>query len=448
MEDKKIIPIDLPRDLYFLMDQLDESIKLQMKAITEKALEQGRWEAAEEYLFDPTDVEFGAYWMYKTKSPLKKAIKGSGVEEHLAPYKNNEFDLTPKGFDCKETLIISAVGDLMFAKYLEQSKDKLYNSVSDLIFTADYTYANLESTISPKKPEGFDIKTKGDTPQINITKNQYDALVKHNDYKYNIVNLANNHILDCGEEGIKVTIKQLGEDNIDYLGVYESEEKSKLVKETKIGNIKIGWISHTFGINGKPIPENKQWLCNITPFHLAENPDLSRIESQIKEAKTANCDLIFLSLHWGLEHEFYPHPDQLEWAHHFAEIGADAIIAHHPHVIQPVEIYTSKNDPSRRIPILYSLGNITPVYSSPATVLSLVARLSLSKGIIDGVSKTIISKLHLTPVAFMCEEENNDKYASVIPLKKLNESSLDNETKDYVDEIGTYADLILGKSWR
>jgi poly-gamma-glutamate synthesis protein (capsule biosynthesis protein) len=63
-----------------------------------------------------------------------------------------------------------------------------------------------------------------------------------------------------------------------------------------------------------------------------------------------NVDFIVVQLHWGMEFEMYPRPEQLEVAHHIAELGADAIIGHHPHVLQPVEVYHGK-------PILYSLGN-------------------------------------------------------------------------------------------
>ncbi len=448
MNKKKYVPIDLPRDLEFLMDNFDDNLKAKINEITQNALDNGRWRASEDVPFNPTDIEFIAYWMQKTRGPLREAMKGYGIEEKLSPYKKLEFDWKPMEFDVEKVYRLSAVGDLMFAKYIEESKDRLYNDVEELIFGADYAYANLESTLSADTPKEFEVKSQGETPHINITKNQYEALVKHNDKKYDVVQLANNHILDCGEEGISVTINQLNQDKIEFLGVYETEAKSNEVKYTMLDNIKIGWVAHTFGVNGKSFPEDKPWICDMTPFHIEKDPQTVRIEQQILKAREAGCDLVFVTLHWGLEHEFYPHPDQIAWAHKFAEVGADAIIAHHPHVIQPVEIYKPKNDCEKSVPILYSLGNLTPAYGSAATVLSLIANFSISKGHLNGVNKTMITGLKLTPVAFMGEKDNNEDYASIVPLDVLDKSNMDSKTRDYVNEIKEYADLILGDSWR
>jgi poly-gamma-glutamate synthesis protein (capsule biosynthesis protein) len=60
---------------------------------------------------------------------------------------------------------------------------------------------------------------------------------------------------------------------------------------------------------------------------------------------------VFVSLHWGIEHEPMPHPRQVEIAHLLIDHGADAIIGHHSHVPQAIEIYRGR-------PILYCLGNL------------------------------------------------------------------------------------------
>ena len=123
-------------------------------------------------------------------------------------------------------------------------------------------------------------------------------------------------------------------------------------------------MCHTFSINNKQLPPDKPWIVDITLFDLAENPDMLRIEAQIKAARAAS-DLVMLVLHWGAEWEFYPNPKQLGYAHKFAELGADAIIAQHPHAIQPIEIYRPHGDSDKQVPILYSLGNLTPFAAPP-----------------------------------------------------------------------------------
>jgi len=448
MSSKRFIPIDLPRDLVWLGENFPEEIKTEIERIVSDAIATDRWRTPEDMGLDPHNIPFCAYYTFKSVSPIKEPVEGHGIKERLARFRKVRFDLAPPGFKVEKRYRLSAVGDLMFAKYAEESKDRLYQYVEDLIFGADYAYANLESTISPGVPGDFILGKQGDTPYINITVSQYEALVKHRQKQFSIVQIANNHILDCGEEGIALTIGQLKADRIDYIGVYETEAQSRSVKTTLLDGIKIGWIGHTYGVNFKPVPKDKPWVCDVTPFHIEKSPDISRIERQITDARKAGCDLVFVTLHWGYEHELYPHPDQFKWAARFAELGADAIICHHPHVIQPVEIIQLKNDPGRSVPVLYSLGNLTPGYGSAATVLSLIANLTISRGQLKGEQRTLITGLQVTPVAFMGEKDNDRDFAAIVPLALLVNSDLDGETREYVDQIVEIADLLLGQEWR
>jgi len=445
---KKYVPIDLPSNLDGLIENFSEEVKETIARITEERMAEGRWDAPEVIDFDPNDAEFIAYWLHKSRVPLRKAMPGCGVEERLAPWRGTRFDLAPRDFETEREYRLSAVGDLMFAKLLEESKDRMYSLVEDQIFGADLAFANLESTLTSGEVKEMAVAEKGDTPYINITPGQYEALVKHKGSTFDILQLANNHILDCGEEGISTTIDQLERDRIAFVGAYVSEADSRSVKSIQIGTIKIGWVAHTWSVNFKPPPEDRPWICDVTPFHTEEKPDTSRIEEQIRQARAEGCDLVILALHWGLEHEFYPHPDQLVWARRFAEAGADAIIGHHPHVIQFTEIYRPERNPDQAVPILYSLGNLTPAYSAPATVLSLIANLRIGTGRLDGEPKTLITGLELTPVAFMGEKENDREFASIVPLKQLNLLPLDADTRAYVDDLAEIADFVLGENWR
>ncbi len=445
---RKYKPIDLPRNLDHASNAMAPELLKAIDAITKQKLSEGCWSEPEDMCFDPNNIEFAAYWLHKVRNPLTKGMRGHNLESYFEPFKKCQSTWQVEGFDRQEDYTFSFSGDLMFAKHIETSKDILFSEVESLIFESDFAYSNLESTLSAEAPKEFSIKSQGETPHINITKEQYDALVKHKDQKFDAVQIANNHIMDCGEEGAQITMDQLEQDGIAYLGVYKTEEASKRVTYTMVDDIKIGWVSHTFSLNGKMLDADKSWQCDVTPFHMVKDVDTTRIEQQIQAAKDACCDLIIVTLHWGLEHEFYPHPDQLSWAHKFAELGADAIICHHPHVCQPYELYTPKNHPNKYVPIMYSLGNLTPAYGSAATVLSLIAQLTISKGYLKGKKQTLITGIKLTPVAFMRAIENETPYAILVPLNTLNHAELDQETKSYVSEINGYANLILGDSWR
>ena len=99
--------------------------------------------------------------------------------------------LLPERFQSETTERISAVGGLMNAKGVENSVGKFYAKVEELIFAADISIANLESTL-----------TNGNVPnggrQINASPELFNALKGHADKQYTVFCTANNHILDRG----------------------------------------------------------------------------------------------------------------------------------------------------------------------------------------------------------------------------------------------------------
>jgi poly-gamma-glutamate synthesis protein (capsule biosynthesis protein) len=441
-------PIDLPRNMDQMLEAASESMRTAVEKYTAEALAQGRWSEPEEYDMNPANMAFAAYWLHKIRKPIVKGMKGFGLEAYFEKFKQNQSTWMPEAFTVDKTYRISASGDLMFGKYVEDSNGVLYQAVESLIFDADCAYANLESTLSKEVPKALSVEKEGDTPTINLTAAQYEVLIQHSGKRYDVLQIANNHIFDCGLEGAEMTMAQLESDGIAYTGVYKSKESSEAIVCTQMADVKIGWISHTFNLNINPLSAEEAWRCDLTPFHIVKSPDTTRIQKQIAKAREIGCDLVILTLHWGLEHEFYPHPDQLKWAHEFAELGVDAIIGHHPHVCQPYECYTPMHDPEKRVPILYSLGNLTPVYGAPATVLSLIANLTVAKGSMNGTQKTLITGIEITPVAYVGMVLQNKNYAALVPLKTLSETAMSEEMAAYFDEITPYADLVLGKTWR
>ncbi|MCB9655789.1 MAG: CapA family protein [Deltaproteobacteria bacterium] len=310
-----------------------------------------------------------------------------------------------------------AAGDLIKAKHIGVSQDRLYAHVADLIFDVDLAFSQLESALSIEPPQ-----------------------------------LANNHIVDAGVDGLMKTMEALDEAGVTYVGAYRAEDASKQVVMTSLGDLRIGWVSHTFSLNGKTLPSDRRWSVDVTPFHVDSDPDTSRIQRQIEPAKSAGCDLVVVALHFGMEWETYPQPTQVAWAHTFADCGADLIIGTHPHVIQPVEIYRPPSDPDRAVPILYSLGSLTTAMASPYAVLSCVANITFAEGVLRGRTRTMLTGLVMTPVVYMAEDDEDDgrRNAALYRLSDLNRSDcvLDDETRAYVESINAFADGVLGPDWR
>jgi poly-gamma-glutamate synthesis protein (capsule biosynthesis protein) len=122
------------------------------------------------------------------------------------------------------------------------------------------------------------------------------------------------------------------------------------------------------------------------------------------------------------------------------------VLGHHPHVIQPIEIYrTARGDD---VPILYSLGNLTPVFSHPATALSLIVRLRLVRAGTGRDGQVRVGEVQLTPVALVSSGQGARPSLRLVRLSALLGSPAAAQMQPYTAEMAAYADRILGEGWR
>lgn len=386
-------------------------------------------------------------WFYIAGRPIVRAERGSGLESFFKQQQGYQ-QILPKDFEKDITLELSAVGDLMCNSALDNSAECYYEKVMDLIFQADVSFANLESTLTSGKIEKPSI-SPDELPKINASLSQYDILKGYQGRCYTVVQTANNHIMDRGWEGILTTHQQLASDGIAYVGTNLSAEEQKRGLILEVNGMRLGFVAATYGVNGRPFPDGKSYLVNIVRFHQHQGEvDLSLLEQQINWCKQQGCDLIIAGLHWGVEWEFFPRVYQIEQAHRLAESGADVIIGHHAHVSQPTEWYRTRRDPDRVVPIFYGLGNLVSLITAPYSALSLVARLRLAKGKIHGIEKTFVEKASLTPLLQLNEERNGMSYIWLDILKNLNQSATSGQIKNSIVEASRYADIAVGEGWR
>ncbi|MCX6578927.1 MAG: CapA family protein [Candidatus Aminicenantes bacterium] len=387
------------------------------------------------------------YWGYKSKKPITRAEKGSGLESF---FKSNTAPITlPEGFETKHTVTFGAAGDLIKVDGLENSRDQLYEGVTDLLFNNDISYANLESQLTNQDLGAYTFSEK-ETPPLCCTKEQYDALKSHKGKQYSALHMACNHTLDMGLEGLETTLAQLREDNIMELGVNRDPGEQKKGRIIEKNGLKIGFVSATYGLNGKTIPQGKEYMVNVVPFHHKDpsgnKADISLLNRQIFDCKEQKCDIIIASLHWGYEYEFFPRRAQVDMAHEIIEMGVDAIVSHHAHVLQPMEFYRPQRDPEKTAVIAYSLGNLTSSFSAPHIVLNAILNLTFVKGTVNGEEKAFIQGAQLTPVV---QVESLDGDLPVLRIEKLEtlsaKKSEPGAEKDYISAIERYAALVSGR---
>lgn len=391
------------------------------------------------------------YWVYKTTHPIVRPEKGECTGLLMT---DDSVVGLPQDFEKHNSLTFGACGDMLYPQGdsgeasplgIEHSKDILFENIADLLFDQTVSFVNLESPVTTQTLIKEVISNKG-APIECCSREQFDILKGYKGKCFTVMNTVNNHTFDLGIEGMETTCKTLAEEGILNVGTNsdpsEFGKAQILIKE----GIKIGFVSVTFGLNGHILPAGEEHRINtsriLSKFVDAE---LDLLKRQIDDCKNQGCDFIIGSLHWGYEFELFPRKRQVETAHTLVELGVDAIISCHPHVIQPIEYYRTKRDPNRIAVIAYSLGSLVWGYSAPYLVLSLILNFTLSKGNLQGKDLTYIEKSSVTPVFRSSFESNGKMLTRIEKLSDHVNGRSKNHPQEYIAEIKRYAELVLGK---
>ncbi|HAF30090.1 MAG TPA: hypothetical protein DCG75_13700 [Bacteroidales bacterium] len=176
----------------------------------------------------------------------------------------------------------------------------------------------------------------------------------------NIVNIANNHILEQSKRGFNSTLRILNKESVNYVG-NEENGGSRIIYQTVNGiEIAIAGFSSV----------DLQVINNDHDFAILTE---SNVISSIEEMSIQKADVKILCFHWGNEYVHIPSLDQRKMAYKFIDAGADIIAGHHSHVIQPYEKYKNGH-------IFYSLGNFMFDYLHSNMVrMGLVATIEIDK---------------------------------------------------------------------
>jgi hypothetical protein len=164
--------------------------------------------------------------------------------------------------------------------------------------------------------------------------------------------LANNHIMDCGGQGLQDTMDLLDAKGIGWFGAGLQRKSVRNpitldLEETRIGMA--GYVCPT----STPVFAGAD-SGGVVPIELAI------IERDLRAARSSGATRLVVCLHWGVEEVGYPRPQDIELAHRIVDLGADLVVGHHAHCPQPVEVYNGKH-------IFYGLGNaIMPDLDLPA----------------------------------------------------------------------------------
>lgn len=318
-----------------------------------------------------------------------------------------------------EPLKIVAVGDILLGRGVQSrlknaGKDYTYPflETADILRQGDVVFANLEEAITSRTHSLTNIKNGGKY----VLKNEVDSIKGLEFAGFNLVNLANNHILDYYEEGLFDTIEILKEHGIAFSGAGKNLEEAKKPAILEKKGYKIGLLSYTdmaeIIYKGNPqimfaARENKAGVVK-RPITFDDSIK-SDIESLRKEV-----DILMVSLHWGIEESFEITENQVEFAHNLIDNGVDVILGHHPHQFQGIEIYKGK-------PIFYSLGNFIFDQNDPENQEAFIMNMEFRDNVLvslEGIPVRTIGKTQVVPQKG--ENAKNILEREIALCKKLN----------------------------
>jgi poly-gamma-glutamate synthesis protein (capsule biosynthesis protein) len=226
----------------------------------------------------------------------------------------------------------------------------LLGDVADVFEGADFGFVNLETPEAPTHSHG----TKAFLFDAPV---ELPEALKASGIK--IVSFANNHVMDQGWAGFQESREHLKEVGLEFAGTSDDAATAWQPVITEANGIKVGWLGMTRWLNGNRNPDkDDQPHVNFYPYpgeaNGAPGADEATVLAAVKAAK-AKCDLLVVSVHWGIEYATAPRPEDVDLAHKMLEAGATVIVGGHPHALQPIETYQTLD--GRDTVIFYSMGN-------------------------------------------------------------------------------------------
>lgn len=273
----------------------------------------------------------------------------------------------------KKSTTVTFVGDVMLARnveYLLKSRGSNYpfTYLEELFAGSDTVVGNFESAVLKNH-----IKTPSFTTTFSVDSLFLPLLTKAG---FTHMSLANNHSFDYGPTTFVHTETALKEAGLSVLGNPNQVTTSTTAIITS-GDYIIGLLAINRVFSDTP------WADVVT---------------KIKELE-AQSDYQIAFVHWGEEYILKHNSKQEEFAKKMIDTGIDAVVGHHPHVTQDIEVYKNK-------PIFYSIGNfIFDQYFSVDVQQGLLLKLNITTSTAAYTIVPISSEGALSQPALMAGQE-------------------------------------------
>lgn len=212
-----------------------------------------------------------------------------------------------------------------------------FSLIESSVKAADFAVANLECPLGGKPYMGYPLFSAPDEFPYALSNAGFDLLL-----------LANNHILDKGGNGVIRTLSILDAEGITHTGAYRNAvdrvERMPLIKN--INGLEIAFLSYTYGTN----------TYDAASPVIIDRIKRDVIAEDVRKAKEKGAEVVCVCMHWGNEYEQLPNNNQSAFAEYLKSIGVDIVVGCHPHVVQPINVDFAASK-GRGFAVVYSLGN-------------------------------------------------------------------------------------------
>lgn len=188
-----------------------------------------------------------------------------------------------------------------------------------------------------------------------------DGLDEMRDAGVDVANLANNHGQDYGKEAMLDGRRRLLDAGILPVGVGDDVAQANAPAIVEVG----GWTIAVVGLGG--VVPDPGWFATETSPGMSDGDDVESMVAAVRRADEL-ADLVFVTIHWGVELDTRPRQEDVERARAMIAAGADGIFGHHSHRLNPLEYVDG-------VPVAWGLGNFVWPRQSDASATTAVAEI-------------------------------------------------------------------------
>lgn len=293
-----------------------------------------------------------------------------------------------------------------------------FTYVKGLLSSGDLTAANLECVLDGSEEP---IDSYNDIGYVRLL--APDAFLDASVHAgFDLLTTANNHANDGGFEGMTRTLQVLDERGILHTGTRSSEEeKPYIIKD--VNGIRFGFIAYTYegdteetSLNGNYLDYGTEELYNIFNEEEPGEDFFNEMNQRVQAARNDGAEAVVVYIHWGVEFEYEASAEQDLIAQALADMDVDLIVGCHPHVVQPMAVYTS-NTSGKKVPCAYSLGSIMSSMGEDDAYVNCEDGVVMMTKFVKDEQGTRLSQVGVVPVWICNYEEDGVEYFRAMPVK-------------------------------